>query len=250
MGHAAGGHGGACGHCHPQPDPSHPAGPPTRSTTLDTAMEALRPTLEACGQGHLAEGWEGLSPEQQASLLAELQAIDFPGLAHIFKASMGGEGAAPAEATEPVRDVTTLKVARAGGRAGALRPASGRRLPACSLAGYARRQPPPGLPLLQAAPLPQPPPSLLPQPGHAQASSAEDRARWRALGLEMIAGGRLGALLLAGGQGTRLGSSAPKGCYNIGLPSKKSLFQLQAERIARLQALAAEHVDGPGAPVT
>ena len=83
---------------------------------------------------------------------------------------------------------------------------------------------------------------LEPLPEEATASildsKPEDIESWYKSGLDLVAEGQVAVVLMAGGQGTRLGSSAPKGCFNIELPSEKSLFQIQAERIWKVQQLA------------
>lgn len=73
----------------------------------------------------------------------------------------------------------------------------------------------------------------------------EAETRYFNKGVESLERSEVGVILLAGGQGTRLGSSAPKGCYDIGLPSGKSLFQIQAERIYRLQKLVGKNCKIP-----
>lgn len=52
-----------------------------------------------------------------------------------------------------------------------------------------------------------------------------EKEKFMSTGLDAIRGGRLGAILLAGGMGTRLGSDHPKGMYNIGLTKEVYIFE-------------------------
>jgi UDP-N-acetylglucosamine/UDP-N-acetylgalactosamine diphosphorylase len=54
----------------------------------------------------------------------------------------------------------------------------------------------------------------------------------REKGRQLISGGKVGALVVAGGQGTRLGYDGPKGNYPISPIKGKTLFRLFAEQIA------------------
>lgn len=59
----------------------------------------------------------------------------------------------------------------------------------------------------------------------------EKEQEFRRLGLEAIREGKIGAVLLAGGMGTRLGSDDPKGMYNIGITKTVYIFQRLIENL-------------------
>ncbi|MBE5865880.1 MAG: UDPGP type 1 family protein [Lachnospiraceae bacterium] len=52
-----------------------------------------------------------------------------------------------------------------------------------------------------------------------------NRESFTQTGLEAIRAGKVGAVLLAGGMGTRLGSDNPKGMYNVGLTRELYIFE-------------------------
>jgi len=66
-----------------------------------------------------------------------------------------------------------------------------------------------------------------------------DSSRWaraREAGERLLASGCVGVLVLAGGQGSRLGFEGPKGAFPIGPVTGRSLFELQAQKIRFLRA--------------
>ena len=54
----------------------------------------------------------------------------------------------------------------------------------------------------------------------------ENREKYTAIGVDAIKQGKVAALLLAGGMGTRLGSDKPKGMYNIGETKDVYIFEM------------------------
>ena len=65
--------------------------------------------------------------------------------------------------------------------------------------------------------------------------SGEEKEKYIKIGNEALASGKIAAVTMAGGQGTRLGHDGPKGTFDLGLASHKSLFEIICDTFKEVQ---------------
>ncbi|MCQ2524211.1 MAG: UDPGP type 1 family protein [Lachnospiraceae bacterium] len=68
------------------------------------------------------------------------------------------------------------------------------------------------------------------------------RDEFKACGIEAIKAGKVGAVLLAGGMGTRLGSNDPKGMYRIGVNKDLYIFECLINNLTDVVKEAGEYI--------
>ncbi len=68
------------------------------------------------------------------------------------------------------------------------------------------------------------------------------RLQFESVGLNFLREGKVAAVLLAGGQGSRLGYEGPKGTFDMGLTRKLSIFELQMNNLTSVAEKAGRHI--------
>lgn len=184
-------------------------------------LARLRADYDSAGQSHVFTFFDSLASSEQDSLLNQLDSIDVNRVNRIYKNAVAADG--PNTPVNQPRELPEENGSKAGEANLSVQDNMN------NLIGRSRTPSPP--PLASWEPLRD-------EDCATVINNPNQEAEWRELGLQAIADNTVAVLLLAGGQGTRLGSSLPKGMYDIGLPSGSSLFALQAGRIRKLARLA------------
>ena len=65
--------------------------------------------------------------------------------------------------------------------------------------------------------------------------SEGEKAEYIKIGNEALSSGKIAAVTMAGGQGTRLGHKGPKGTFDLGLKSHKTLFEIICDTLKKVQ---------------
>ncbi len=165
--------------------------------------------LSSYGQEHLLAFWDKLDAAERESLVGQIEAIDFGLIWRLYESrDCQGDIAAQAARAEPP---PAFRLGTGESISGGL-----------SQFSFDENG---TVPLRSATVIPSP----VLDAAAGQNPFSPEQARRRAV--ESLRAGRFGVILVAGGQGSRLGFDRPKGMFPIGPVSKKSLFQIHAEKI-------------------
>lgn len=138
--------------------------------------EGAKKLLSENGQEHVLRFWDRLNDAEKASLLSQVEELDFSSIAkqkEILSANLAGTASAAGE----------------------------------------------------RAPM---------EPAPVTVLSDSDRADIAKIGEHELKAGHVGVLLVAGGQGSRLGFDGPKGCYPVGPLTDAPLFYFHARKLLAL----------------
>lgn len=73
------------------------------------------------------------------------------------------------------------------------------------------------------------------EPAPVLSPTDDESAAARAVGEDLLRDGKVGVILVAGGQGSRLGFDGPKGAYPVGPITNATLFEIHARKILNLE---------------
>lgn len=170
--------------------------------------QELLDRLAPWGQAHVLAYWEYLDAAGKRRLAEQIAEVDLSLIHRLFgQLDQQPDARALAQRARPPRAIRLADRQTTAARPSGENPASSPR--AATVA-----------PTPEADPGPAPEAPAVPSPADA-----------RAAGEAALCAGRVGALLVAGGQGTRLGFDRPKGMYPIGPVSRRSLFQIHVETL-------------------
>lgn len=172
---------------------------------LHPDVVAMRDHLASYGQEHVLQFWDRLEPLSQQALARQVEQLDLKLIQNLYHSVMespqnrGDDTPRDGDNSLGVGDGPDWEsLARQAAPPQALRLAQWRRGVSTSSAG--------------------------PLSGLTQTAS-------RQRGIEALRAGKVGVLLVAGGQGTRLGFELPKSLYPIGPLSQSTLLQIHVEKI-------------------